>query len=120
MGRTNPTFRDRLRGLEEEWARFRRGLRRRDRAHFDRLFVQAHEHADAAGLQNAHDPLRPVLVAVLLAQERRLARLEAELDAASERRADITGSESASLALWTDGVDVADGESGDGTDDGEW
>jgi hypothetical protein len=30
MGRTNPTYRDALRAIEERWAEFRRALRRRD------------------------------------------------------------------------------------------
>lgn len=77
MGRTNPTYRDTLRRTEERWAAYRRALRRRDRAHFDRLFEHAREHADAAGYLNHPTAEVPLLVSILLEHERRLARLEA-------------------------------------------
>jgi len=77
VGRTNPTYRDHLRLLEDDWATYRRALRRRDQPHFDRLFEHAREHADAAGLQNHPDPVVPLLLAALLEHERRLADLEA-------------------------------------------
>ncbi|MFB6152040.1 MAG: hypothetical protein ABEJ40_09570 [Haloarculaceae archaeon] len=80
MGRTNPTVRDRLDRLEREWQPFRRALRRRDRADFDRLFDRARGHADAASQQNPPDAWRAFVVAVLLAQERELRRLRERLD----------------------------------------
>lgn len=76
MGRTNPTYRDLLRALEERWRPYRRVLRRRDRPHFDRLFEHARAHADAGGHLNEPEPMRPALVSVALEQERRLAELE--------------------------------------------
>ena len=81
MGRTNPTFRDRLRGLETEFSDYRRALRRRDRPHFDRLFEHARDHADACGYLNHDTPFVPVLFALALEQEARLAALDARLDA---------------------------------------
>jgi len=59
MGRTNPTYRDALRAIEERWAEFRRALRRRDQPRFDRVFEYAREHADASGLLNHQNPLLP-------------------------------------------------------------
>lgn len=76
MGRTNPTYRDQLRRIEDDWGSFRRALRRDDKAHFDRLFVAARNYADAAGYQNHPDPMVAVLVSVLIDQQRRLAELE--------------------------------------------
>lgn len=86
MGRTNPTFRDRLRGLETEFSDYRRALRRRDRPHFDRLFEHGRAHADAAGVLNHADPTVPLLVAALLEHERRIAELEAAVGAERDRR----------------------------------
>jgi hypothetical protein len=80
MGRTNATYRDLLRALENRWQDYRRGLRRDDQAHFDRLFTHARNHADASGLQNHENPIVPVLVSIALAQEKRLVALEARLD----------------------------------------
>ncbi|SEO74444.1 hypothetical protein SAMN05216388_101810 [Halorientalis persicus] len=79
MGRTNPTYRDALRAIEERWADFRRALRRRDQPHFDRLFEYAREHADASGLLNHQNPLLPALFSIDLEQEARLDEHEERL-----------------------------------------
>lgn len=83
MGRSNPTHRDSLRRLEERWGAYRRALRHRDQAHFDRLWEHAATYADAAGYQNSERTLDLALVSIVLAQERRIAALEAELEARS-------------------------------------
>lgn len=83
MGRTNPTFRNVLEAVKSRWGDYRRALRRRDQAPFDRLFEYADAHADAAGYLNHDDPMEPILVSMLLGQEKRIAELEddtAELD----------------------------------------
>jgi len=85
MGRTNPTYRDSLRRLEDDWRPFRRGLRRRYQDDFDRLFERARDHADAAGYANGTDPEFAFLLSVLLAQEHELRTLrERVADSASE------------------------------------
>jgi hypothetical protein len=81
MGRTNPTYRDALRAIEDRWADFRRALRRRDQPRFDRLFAYARGHADASGLLNHENPLLPALFAIDLEQEARLDDHEERLDA---------------------------------------
>jgi hypothetical protein len=95
MGRTNPTYRDALRAIEERWADFRRALRRRDQPRFDRLFAYAREHADASGLLNHQNPLLPTLLSIDIEQEARLDnhedrldQLEARLDSESDRQHD--------------------------------
>jgi hypothetical protein len=87
MGRTTPTYRDRLRHQREEWATFERALRRRDREAYERLWTHAHDAADAAGAQNPGEPMAAILLSIVLAQERerralsdRVASLEARLD----------------------------------------
>lgn len=80
MGRSNPTYRDSLRGLEDRWSDYRRALRRRDQDHFDRLWEHAAGFADAAGYQHTERNLDLVLMSIVLAQERRIAKLEAELE----------------------------------------
>ena len=72
MGRTNPTYRDVVRGLEDNWQQYRRALRRADKPHFDRLFEHAREHADAAGYLNHQQPEITLLVSVILEQEKRI------------------------------------------------
>ena len=76
MGRTNPTFRNVLCGLEDEWHPYRRALRYRDQQYFDQLLTYAREHADAGGQLNHAEPMYPVLLSIALEQEIRLAELE--------------------------------------------
>jgi hypothetical protein len=93
MGRTNPTYRDALRAIDERWTDFRRALRRRDQPRFDQLFEYAREHADASGLLNHQNPLLPALISIDLEQEARLdehedrlAELENALNEADDRQ----------------------------------
>ncbi|MXR40525.1 hypothetical protein GRX01_04070 [Halobaculum sp. WSA2] len=88
MGRTNPTFRDVLSRMEDEWGDFRRALRRRHQPLFDRLFTYAHEHADAASHLNHPDRLAPVLVSIDLEQEDRIDELEDRIEVLESRLAD--------------------------------
>ena len=85
MGRTNPTYRDALRAIEDRWTEFRRALRRRDQPHFDRLFEYAREHADASGLLNHQNPLLPALLSIDLEQEATLEDHEERLEALERR-----------------------------------
>jgi hypothetical protein len=85
MGRTNPTYRDALRAIEDRWAEFRRALRRRDQPRFDRLFEYAREHADASGLLNHQNPLLPALLSIDLEQEATLEDHEERLEALERR-----------------------------------
>ncbi|QLG28938.1 hypothetical protein HUG10_15940 [Halorarum halophilum] len=91
MGRTNPTFRDLVRTVEERWQAFRRTLRRRDQPRFDRLFEYVREHADAGGILNYEDRLAPMLISIDLEQERRLDDLDERVDALE---ADLNDAES--------------------------
>lgn len=84
MDRTNPTYRDRLGEIEDEWGAYRRALRRRDQETFDHLFVYARDHADAAVNLNHADPLAPVSMAIALEQDRRISELEARVDDLTE------------------------------------
>lgn len=73
-----------LEGMKSRWSDYRRALRHQDQSHFDQLFEYADAHADAAGYLNPEDPFDPVLVSMLLEHEKRIADLEAELEAAQE------------------------------------
>ncbi|MFC7070502.1 hypothetical protein [Halobaculum lipolyticum] len=88
MGRTNPTFRDLLSRIEDEWGDFRRALRRRHQPVFDRLFTYAREHADAASHLNHPDRLAPVLMSVALEQEARIDELEERIETLEQQRDD--------------------------------
>ena len=80
MGRTNPTFRDVLGSLEENWQDYRRALRRPDQDRFDKLWADARQYADAGGYLNHQNPMVVVLFSMVLAHEQRIEDLEAELE----------------------------------------
>lgn len=80
MGRTNPTYRDQLSQLETDWDSFRRGLRASEQAAFDQLFEHGRAYAHAASYCNHTDPERAFLLSILLAHQRTIRELEAELD----------------------------------------
>lgn len=80
MGRTNPTYRDVLRALDDQWSDYRRGLRREDQQRFDQLFAYIRAHADASGYLNHTEPFYPALVSIDLEQETRLDELESRLE----------------------------------------
>ena len=93
MGRTNPTYRDVLRTVQDNWTDYRRALRRPDQQRFDRLFEDVHQYADAGGYLNYQNPMPVVLFSIALAQQKRIEDLEAELEG---QRADGTSE------TWTD------------------
>jgi hypothetical protein len=103
MGRTNPTYRDALRAIEERWAEFRRALRRRDQPRFDRLFEYAREHADASGLLNHQNPLLPALLSIDLEQEARLEDHEKRLAELEQQITEDEGQQHQSAAENTAG-----------------
>ncbi|WP_158057968.1 hypothetical protein [Halorussus halophilus] len=80
MGRTNPTYRDVLRSVHDNWEDYRRALRRPDKQRFDRLFEDARQFADAGGYLNPQNPMNAILFSICLAQEQRIEDLEAELE----------------------------------------
>jgi hypothetical protein len=101
MGRTNPTYRDALRAIEERWQEYRRALRRRDQPKFDQLFTYAREHADASGLLNHENPLLPALLSIDLVQESRLDSHEQRINELEEALEDLQ-KEQAELATADD------------------
>ncbi|MGM0605022.1 MAG: hypothetical protein ACQETB_05040 [Halobacteriota archaeon] len=111
MGRTNPTFRDRLRSIEADWQPFRRGLRAADQPYFDRCFDHAAAHAAAAGYRNPLDPWPAIVLAIAIEQQRRLEEIDARLDDLEtsafdlETRRDDPGACAFDLDARPDGVD---------------
>ena len=81
MGRTNPTYHDVIRALEDRWQQYRRALRHDDKRHFDRLFEHGRAHADAAGYLNHQEPELTLLVSVVLEQEKELQALHERIEA---------------------------------------
>lgn len=69
-----------LEGEKSRWNDYRRALRRRDKPAFDELFEYADAHADASGYLNADDPMMPILLSMLLEQQKQLNELDARIE----------------------------------------
>lgn len=89
MGRTNPTYRDAVEQVEDDWQPLRRALRHKYTADFDRLFDHARMYADAGGYLNTYDPAQVVLFSVLLAHEHQLQQLREQAGEGDDATADL-------------------------------
>jgi hypothetical protein len=76
MGRTVPTLVQLVEQTEQRWAKFRRGLRKEDQAHFDRIFDRLRFNMQA-GAYLCHDsPMETILFSIALDHEMRLHAIE--------------------------------------------
>lgn len=80
MGRTLATANQLILDEQQSFNDFRRALRRLDQAHFDTLFALAKKHTAAISQASHALPFEAVLLAMLLEQEKRIARLETQLN----------------------------------------
>ena len=79
MGKTVESFRMALEGEINRWSGFARALRKPDREAFDELMDMCRTYASESG--NATNPVvfEPMVVSILLGQQKRLLKLEQEL-----------------------------------------
>lgn len=76
MGRTLPTFTMQVNQALDEWAKFKRALRKEDQRVLEDLFAAARYHAQAGAYLAPTDPFSAMLLSMLL--EERKARLALE------------------------------------------
>jgi hypothetical protein len=76
MGRTVPTFTMVLQQEMESWSKFRRGLRREDQDALDDLFRAARLQLAGSAYAARPIPFESIVMAMLVAQQRRIAALE--------------------------------------------
>lgn len=69
MGKTNPTHRDQINTLEDQWGKYQRMPRRRHKPAYDQLWTHARSHADAGGARNPPNPMESVLLSICLEQQ---------------------------------------------------
>lgn len=81
MGKTNPTTREVIQHVHrEEWAQYRRALRRENQAAFDRVVEAIEQRAMPIDAANPRDPRTLMLLSAIVALEREVADLRAQLD----------------------------------------
>jgi len=76
VGRSLPSYRDQLEQTLSRWQAYRRALSPRERPFFDRVEAMARAHAAQGAFLGSVDPIEPLLLAVLVEQEKRLEALE--------------------------------------------
>lgn len=84
MGRTLPTFNLALDAMHAEWREFRRALRRDDQGAFDQLFILAKRHMAEGSAALRPVPFDAFLMCILLEQQKEIARLRQQLEAAPQ------------------------------------
>jgi hypothetical protein len=76
MGRTLPTYRQVLENIILEWNRYRRALRKEDRALFEELMEKARKHASAAGYGVRVNPMESFFMSIILEIEKELKEIK--------------------------------------------
>lgn len=79
MGRTIPSYRNRLEGIIEELAIYRRALRGEDKIAFDDIMNKARQHASSCTLLPLFDPVDCLLLSILLEQEKEIKLLREQI-----------------------------------------
>jgi hypothetical protein len=87
MGRTVPSYRIALEEEIERWKGFAAALRKDDKETFDQLMDMCRSYAMASG--NACNPIifEPMIISILLAQQKKLHTLENQLRKINDQKA---------------------------------
>lgn len=72
MGRSTPSYRVQLEHMLARWGKYRQVLSPGEQPIFDRLMTRARTHAAEGAFLGSVDPLEPVLLGILLEQEKQL------------------------------------------------
>lgn len=84
MGRTVPTWRNRIESELSSLEPFRRALNSADKTAFDALLDGARARRTAGGMLPAHDTWKPMLLSMLIECQSRILELERKLQQLSE------------------------------------
>ncbi|WP_338173493.1 hypothetical protein [Candidatus Poseidonia alphae] len=84
MGRTVPTWRNRIESEMTSLEPFRRALNSGDKLVFDELLNGVRKRRTAGGMLPAHDAWKPMLMSMLIECHSRIAELEQRIENLSE------------------------------------
>ena len=84
MGRTVPTWRNRIESEMTSLEPFRRALNSSDKLVFDELLNGVRKRRTAGGMLPAHDAWKPMLMSMLIECHSRIAELEQRIESLSE------------------------------------
>lgn len=80
MGKTMPSFRIALESEIGSWRSYRKALKKGDRTVFDQLMGHTRAHASASGNAVRTSLLEPMVLSILIEQQKAISRLRDELD----------------------------------------
>jgi hypothetical protein len=86
MGKTVESYRLALDAELQSWNGFAKALRTDDREAFERLADACRNHASAGSNATKPELFEPMFMSMLLEQEKKLIRIEKELDAVKQQR----------------------------------
>jgi hypothetical protein len=87
MGRTVESYRMALEDEIRRWAGFTKALRTEDRDAFEAMMNACRLHASAGSNATQHIIFEPMVMAILLYQQKKISRLEKALDAIKQAEA---------------------------------
>jgi len=79
LGRTVSTYSEVVKAELKKWKGFRKGLKRRDRKVFDKVIDYAKLNRSAGSQMANPNPFQPMVLSVLLEQQREIERLKNEI-----------------------------------------
>jgi hypothetical protein len=88
VGKTVESYRLALDAELQSWSGFAKALRSGDREAFERLTDACRNHASAGSNATCPELFEPMVMSILLEQEKKMIRLEKELDAIKQRPAE--------------------------------
>jgi hypothetical protein len=105
MGKTVESFRMALEGEINRWSGFARALRKPDREAFDELMDMCRSYASESSCATNPIVFEPMVMSILLFQQKRLRQLELELEAIKPSIATPTAAEEANDTMQSEPTD---------------
>lgn len=84
MGKTNPTYRDKVQRERDTYAQAERSLRRQFKPGWERLWVHATDHADMMHIRNPANTMEGILLSICLGQQCEILELQERLEELEE------------------------------------
>jgi hypothetical protein len=96
MGRTILPIAQVIQQEREEWAKFRRVLRREDQTPFDEMFDSAKYHSAACAYASRPVPMEAIFMSILLEHQKAISALRKRIEKLEKKETGITNETNAS------------------------
>lgn len=116
MGRTVAAYSWQLEKVRDRFRKFRASLRREDQHLFDDLMLYAKLHVQAGVMAAFPNPSDPVMLSILIEQQRQLSRMKRELQRLKDSLKSFEGSSPGSSEVSAERSSVEENRLEDATD----